>query len=56
MAPDSISVSPRPLFPGTDILQGAGSGVRCHCVDQVMSQPFHSSCNFIQWLFRDAEG
>lgn len=55
MAPDSISVSPRLLFPGTDILQGASGGVCRHCVDQVMSEPFHSSCDFIQWPFRDAE-
>lgn len=55
-APDSISVSPRPLFPGTDVLQRANGGVSRHCVDQVMSQPFHSSCNFIQRLLRDAEG
>lgn len=47
MAPDSISASPHPLFPGTDVLQGASGGVRCHCVDQVMSQPFHSSCTFL---------
>lgn len=56
MAPDSISASPRPPFPGTDILQGASGGVRRHCVDQVMSQPFRSRCDFIQWSFRDAEG
>lgn len=56
MAPDSISPSPRPLFPGNDVLRGASGGVCCHYVDQVMSQPFHSSCDFIQWPFRDAEG
>lgn len=56
MAPDSISVSPHPLFPGTDILQGASGGVCRQCVDQVMSQPFHSSSDFIQWPFRDTEG
>lgn len=55
MAPDSISVSPHPLFPGTDILQGASGGVCCHCVDQVMSQPFHGSSSFIQWPLRDTE-
>lgn len=55
MAPDSISMSPRPLFPGTDVLQGGSDGVCRHCVDQVMSQPFHSSCDIIQWPFRDAE-
>lgn len=55
MAPDSISVSPHPLFPGTDILQGASGGVCCHCADQVMSQPFHGSSSFIQWPLRDTE-
>lgn len=48
VGPDSISVSLHPLFPGTDILQGASGGVRCHYRDQVMSQLFHSSCSFIQ--------
>ncbi|TNN27994.1 hypothetical protein EYF80_061858 [Liparis tanakae] len=56
MAPDSISASPRPPCPGTDVSQGASGGVRRHCVDQVMSPPFHSRCDFIQRSFRDAEG
>lgn len=55
-APDSISVSPRPLSPGTDVLQGPSGGVRRHRVDQVMSQPFRSSGDFIPWPFREAEG
>lgn len=48
MVPDSISVSPRLLFPGTDVLQGESGRVCHHCVDQVMSEPFHSSSDFIQ--------
>lgn len=46
MSLDSISASPRPLFPGTDVLQGAGGGVCRHRVDQVMSPVFHSSRDF----------
>lgn len=53
LGPDLISVSLRPLFPGTDILQGASGGVCCHYEDQVMSQLFHSSCSFIQQPIRE---
>lgn len=56
VAPDSISASPHPLFPGTDVLQGAGGGVRRHCVDQVMSQPLHSGSDFIPPPSGDREG
>lgn len=57
VAPDSISVSPHPLFPGTDILSEQAVVCVCHhCVDQVMSQSFHGSHSFTQRAFSDAEG
>lgn len=56
VAPDSISASPHPLFPGTDVLQGASGGVCRHCVDQVMSQLLHSGSDFIPLLSGDREG
>lgn len=56
VAPDSISASPHPLFPGTDVLQGASGGVCRHCVDQVMSQPLHSGSDFIPLPSGDREG